>query len=93
MDLNLLHGSQLDWILWLAVGAVVGLLKSALVRRTSWTAALLDMSLGIAGAVPAGWFLVPISSTADPKGLHVAGLVGALFGAFVLVALSEVVRP
>jgi len=53
--------------------------------------ALLDMSLGIAGAVPAGWFLLPISNTADPDRIHIAGLVGALLGAFVLVALSEVV--
>lgn len=86
-------GSTLDWILWLAIGVGVGLLKCTLLRRQASKLVLLDLGAGVGGAVLAGWFLMPISSAADPDSIHIAGLVGALFGASMLVALSVIARP
>ena len=82
------HGFMLDWILWLAIGAGVGLVKCVLLRRKTLVQVLLDVGIGISGAVLAGWFLLPVSSTADPDSIHVAGSVGALFGAAMLIFVS-----
>ena len=86
------HSAALDWILWVAIGAGVGLIECVLLGRKAWPKMLLDVALGVVGAVVAGWFLLPISGTADPDSIHIAGLVGALFGAFMTVALAVAVR-
>ena len=85
-------GSVLDWILWLVIGAGVGLIECILLRRKTLKRVLLDVGLGVGGAVLAGWFVLPISSAPDPNSIHIAGLVGALFGASMLVALSVAAR-
>jgi uncharacterized membrane protein YeaQ/YmgE (transglycosylase-associated protein family) len=79
--------------LWVAIGAFVGLLVSLAVRGPRLRSALLDALVGVAGAVPCGWFLLPISGSTDPASVHVSGLVGAFFGSAALVALIEIVRP
>ncbi len=79
--------------LWIAIGAFVGLLVGLLTRGPRWKSALLDATVGVFGAVPCGWFLLPISGRTDPNGVHISGLVGALFGSAAVVALSEMLRP
>jgi len=79
--------------LWVSIGAVVGLLFSLLGRGAQWKSALFDAIVGVAGAVPSGWFLLPMSATTDPRSVHVSGLVGACVGATALVAIGEIIRP
>jgi uncharacterized membrane protein YeaQ/YmgE (transglycosylase-associated protein family) len=79
--------------LWVAIGAIVGLLVGLVTRGLRWGSALLDSVIGIAGAVPLGWFLLPMSGSVDTGGMHVSGLVGAFVGAAALVAFSEILRP
>ncbi len=90
--MRFLDGSSVDWFLWLAIGAVMGLLKTFARRQKSLRQRLLDVGAGIAGAVPAAWFMLPFSSVTDPDQLHLAGLTGALFGAFLLLAVLEAFR-
>jgi uncharacterized membrane protein YeaQ/YmgE (transglycosylase-associated protein family) len=79
--------------MWVAIGAIVGLLVGLLTRGLRWGSAFLDCLIGIAGAVPLGWFLLPMSGSTETGAVHVSGLVGAFVGAAALVALSEILRP
>jgi uncharacterized membrane protein YeaQ/YmgE (transglycosylase-associated protein family) len=78
---------------WIAVGAFVGLLVGLLTRGLKWKSALFDGAVGVAGAVPCGWFLLPMSGNLDPGSVQLSGLLGALLGSAVLVAVSEIARP
>ena len=78
---------------WLAIGVLAGLLRSAITKGATWKTAVLDASLGVVGAVPWAWFLLPLSGTTDPRSVHVSGLVGALLGAVALLAVGEIFRP
>jgi uncharacterized membrane protein YeaQ/YmgE (transglycosylase-associated protein family) len=79
--------------LWVTIGALVGGLVGLLVRGPRWKSAFLDAVIGVVGAIPCGWFLLPISGSVDPLRAHASGLVGAFIGAAALVAASEILRP
>jgi uncharacterized membrane protein YeaQ/YmgE (transglycosylase-associated protein family) len=86
-----LFGPGMNLALWVGIGAFVGLIVGLATR--GWTSMLLDALIGIAGAIPLGWFLMPMSSGTDPASIQLAGLVGAFVGASALVAFAEIVRP
>jgi uncharacterized membrane protein YeaQ/YmgE (transglycosylase-associated protein family) len=79
--------------IWIAIGAIIGGLVGLLSRGLQWRSTLVDAAVGVAGAVSLGWFLLPMSASADPNNVSVSGLVGAFVGAAALVALSEIIRP
>lgn len=74
----------------IAIGAVMGLKSALLTKTEGWIAFLVDVGIGIAGAVPAAWFLEPLGSGQHPNRPE---LVGALLGALVLLALAKLVAP
>jgi uncharacterized membrane protein YeaQ/YmgE (transglycosylase-associated protein family) len=81
----------MNLVLWVGIGAFVGLLVALATR--GWASTLVDALIGIAGAVPLGWFLLPMGSGTDPAGIELSGLLGAFVGATALVALAEIIRP
>ncbi len=76
-----------------SVGCFTGLVFTILARSGGMKRASLDAVLGAVGGLSMAWFITPISENAhDPDSLNVAALVGALMGAFILVAVVNAAR-
>jgi uncharacterized membrane protein YeaQ/YmgE (transglycosylase-associated protein family) len=81
-------------LVWLILGGVVGWLASLVMRTDARQGILLNIVIGIAGAMIGGWVLSPILGVA-PLGqdnFSVPGLVVALLGAVVLLGVINLIR-
>ncbi len=50
----------MNFLIYLATGAVVGLIASRLMQTNSWQGLLIDITEGIVGAFLAGYFVNPL---------------------------------
>jgi uncharacterized membrane protein YeaQ/YmgE (transglycosylase-associated protein family) len=80
--------------IWLAVGALIGLVAGLLMRNSDDQSVFVNVLVGILGALIAGWFVAPFFGlhAGDPKVLDFSALSVALVGAVVALALLSVVR-
>ena len=80
--------------IWLAVGALIGLVAGLLMRNSDDQSVFVNVLVGILGALIAGWFVVPFFGlhAGDPKVLDFSALSVALVGAVIALALLSVVR-
>lgn len=79
-------------IVWLLVGGVVGWLAGLLMKRRDGV--LLDMAIGIVGALLGGWFIAPWvgANTIDQGSFTLPSLLVSLAGAVLLLALVNLGR-
>jgi uncharacterized membrane protein YeaQ/YmgE (transglycosylase-associated protein family) len=75
----------MSFIAWIVLGLVAGFIASKLVNK-SGEGMLLDIVLGIVGAVVGGW-LFNVFGMAGVTGLNVYSLVVAVIGAAVFLVL------
>lgn len=77
-----------DLIWWVVVGLIAGWAAGKIMRGGGY-GAIVDILLGIVGAVVGGWLLGAL-------GIHAGGLVGtiivAIIGAMFLIWLSRVLK-
>ena len=78
-------------ILWLIAGAFIGWLASRIMGTSSQQGLLLDIVVGIVGAVLAGWFLTPLFgiSTINQSNFSLPALLVSLLGAIILLAIVK----
>jgi len=78
-------------IIWLIAGAFIGWLASRIMGTSSQQGLLLDIVVGIVGAVLAGWFLTPLFgiSTINQSNFSLPALLVSLLGAIVLLAIVK----
>jgi uncharacterized membrane protein YeaQ/YmgE (transglycosylase-associated protein family) len=81
-------------IIWLVVGGLIGWLASIVMRTDGQQGILLNVVVGVAGAILGGWLLSPLvgASTINQSNFSVAGLLVSLVGAVVLLAVVNLVR-
>jgi uncharacterized membrane protein YeaQ/YmgE (transglycosylase-associated protein family) len=81
-------------IIWLAVGGLIGWMASLIVRTDARQGLLLNVVVGIVGAVLGGWFLSPFVgvSTINQGNFSLASLVVSLVGAVALLAIVNLIR-
>jgi uncharacterized membrane protein YeaQ/YmgE (transglycosylase-associated protein family) len=72
------------------IGILAGLLTALATKTASWVAWLVDVAIGIGGALPAAWFLAPLGTG---QSLNRAEIAGACFGAVFLLALATLIAP
>lgn len=84
----------MNFIIWLVVGGVLGWLASLLMRTDAQQGVLLNIVVGIVGAVLAGWFLSPLVGipTINQGVFSLGSLLISLVGAVVLLAIVNLVR-
>jgi uncharacterized membrane protein YeaQ/YmgE (transglycosylase-associated protein family) len=80
--------------IWLAVGALIGLVAGLLARGEDDQGVFLNVVVGVVGALAAGWLVAPYFGlrAGDPKVLDFSALSVALVGAIIALALLSVVR-
>jgi uncharacterized membrane protein YeaQ/YmgE (transglycosylase-associated protein family) len=81
-------------LIWLVVGGVLGWLASLLMRTDAQQGVLLNIVVGIVGAVLAGWFISPLVGvpTINQGVFSLASLLVSLVGAVILLAIVNLVR-
>lgn len=81
-------------IIWLAVGGVLGWLASLLMRTDGQQGILLNVVVGIVGAMIGGFLLAPMlgTGTINSADFSLAGLGVSLLGSVILLAIVNLIR-
>jgi len=80
-------------VIWLIVGGIVGWLASLIMRTDGQQGILLNVVVGIVGAVLAGWLISPLVGVGTiNQGISIASIVVSLIGALILLAIVNLFR-
>jgi uncharacterized membrane protein YeaQ/YmgE (transglycosylase-associated protein family) len=81
-------------VIWLVIGGLIGWIASVIMRTDGQQGILLNVLVGVVGAVLGGWLLSPLVgvSTINQSNFNVAGLLVSLVGAVILLAIVNLVR-
>lgn len=81
-------------LVWLVVGGLVGWVASMLMNTDGQQGILMNVIVGIVGAVLGGWLLGGYfgASTINQGNFSLNALVVSLIGAVILIALLKLVR-
>jgi uncharacterized membrane protein YeaQ/YmgE (transglycosylase-associated protein family) len=84
----------INLIVWLIVGGVIGWIASIVMKTDAQQGIVLNVVVGIVGAMLGGWFLAPMfgTGTINQNNLSLASLVVSLLGAIILLAIVNLVR-
>jgi uncharacterized membrane protein YeaQ/YmgE (transglycosylase-associated protein family) len=84
----------MNLIIWLIVGGLVGWIASMIMRTDAQQGVILNVVVGIIGALLGGWLLAPMlgTGTINSNDFSVAGLLVSLLGAIILLAIVNLVR-
>jgi uncharacterized membrane protein YeaQ/YmgE (transglycosylase-associated protein family) len=79
---------MLDFVLWIILGALAGWIASMIMRTDAEMGALANIVVGIIGAFIGG-FVVRAFTGSTPDGLSIPGLLTAILGAVILLAIVK----
>jgi uncharacterized membrane protein YeaQ/YmgE (transglycosylase-associated protein family) len=84
----------MNFIIWLIVGGLIGWVASMIMRTDAQQGVLLNVVVGIIGAMLGGWFLAPMfgTGTINQNDFSLAGLGVSLLGAIILLAIVNLFR-
>ena len=85
---------MMNVIVWLAVGGVIGWLASLVMKTDNQQGLLLNVVVGIAGAVLAGWVISPLvgAGTINQANFSPTSLIVSFVGAVILLAIVNLFR-
>ena len=83
----------MNTVIWLVVGGMIGWLASLVMGTDNRQGIILNVVVGIVGAVLGGWFLSGIFgvSTINQGDFSLNGLLVSFLGAVILLALAKLV--
>jgi len=84
----------MNFIIWLIAGALVGWVASRIMKTSGRQGLIIDIVVGIVGALLAGYFLSPLLgvSTINQGNFSIPALLISLAGAVILLFLVRLVR-
>jgi len=84
----------MSFIIWLIVGGIIGWVASMIMKTDAQQGMILNVVVGIIGALLGGWLLAPLlgTGTINQNDFSVAGLLVSLLGAIILLAIVNFVR-
>jgi len=84
----------MNLIIWLVVGGLIGWVASMIMRTDAQQGVILNIVVGIIGALLGGWLLAPMlgTGTINSNDFSVAGLLVSLLGAVILLAIVNLLR-
>lgn len=84
----------MNFIIWLIVGGLIGWVASMIMRTNAQQGVILNVVVGVIGALLGGWLLAPMlgTGTINSNDFSVAGLGVSLLGAIILLAIVNLVR-
>jgi uncharacterized membrane protein YeaQ/YmgE (transglycosylase-associated protein family) len=84
----------MNLIIWLVIGGLLGWVASILMRTDAQQGILLNVIVGIVGALLGGWFISPLVGvpTINQGAFSLGALLVSLVGAVILLAIVNLVR-
>jgi uncharacterized membrane protein YeaQ/YmgE (transglycosylase-associated protein family) len=84
----------MNFIIWLVVGGLIGWVASMVMKTDGQQGIVLNVVVGIVGALLGGWLLSPLfgAGTINQNDFSIAGLAVSLLGAIILLAIVNLVR-
>lgn len=84
----------MNFLIWLVVGGVIGWLASMLMKTNDQQGIVLNVIVGIVGAMLAGWLISPLVGvgTINQDNFSIAGLLVSFVGAAILLAIVNLFR-
>jgi len=84
----------MNFIIWIVVGGIIGWLASLIMRTDAQQGPLLNIIVGIVGALIGGWLISPLvgAGTINQNDFSIGGLLVSLIGAVILLAIVNLVR-
>jgi uncharacterized membrane protein YeaQ/YmgE (transglycosylase-associated protein family) len=81
-------------IIWLIVGGLIGWVASIVMGTNKQQGVVLNVIVGIIGALLAGWFLSPLFgiTTINDGNFSLPALMVSLLGAILLLAIMSIFR-
>ena len=85
---------MINLIIWLVVGGLIGWIASMIMRTDAQQGVILNVVVGIIGAMLGGWLLAPLfgTGTIHQNDFSLAGLGVSLLGAIILLAIVNLIR-
>jgi uncharacterized membrane protein YeaQ/YmgE (transglycosylase-associated protein family) len=84
----------MNLIIWLVIGGLLGWVASIIMRTDAQQGVLLNVIVGIVGALLGGWFISPMVGvpTINQGAFSLGALLVSLVGAVILLAIVNLVR-
>ena len=84
----------MNFIIWLVVGGIIGWLASMVMKTDGQQGIILNVVVGIVGAMLGGWLISPLlgAGTINQNDFSLAGLLVSFIGAIVLLAIVNLFR-
>jgi uncharacterized membrane protein YeaQ/YmgE (transglycosylase-associated protein family) len=84
----------MNFILWIIVGGIIGWIASIIMRTNAQQGLMLNILVGIIGALLAGFLLTPLFGvgTINQSNFSLPSLFLSLLGAVILLAVVNLVR-
>jgi uncharacterized membrane protein YeaQ/YmgE (transglycosylase-associated protein family) len=81
-------------IIWLIVGGIIGWLASLMMKTDGQQGIILNVVVGIVGAMLGGWLLSPLlgAGTINQSNFSLPALAVSFLGAVILLAIVNLVR-
>lgn len=85
---------MINFIIWIAVGGLVGWLASVVMKNNASQGILADVLVGIVGSFLAGYLVTPFvgGATINQGDFSLSGLVVSFLGAAILLAIVGLFR-
>lgn len=84
----------MNFIIWIVVGGIIGWLASLMMKTDAQQGLLLNVVVGIVGALLSGWIIAPLlgTGTINQNNFSIGALLASFLGAVVLLALVNLFR-
>ena len=84
----------MNFLIWLIVGGVIGWIASLVMKTDHQQGIILNIVVGIVGAMLGGWFISPLlgAPTINQDVFSMASLAVSLLGAILLLAIVNLFR-
>ena len=84
----------MNFIIWLIVGGVIGWLASLMMKTDGQQGIILNVVVGIVGAMLGGWLISPLVGvgTINQDSFSLPALVVSFIGASILLAVVNLIR-
>ncbi len=84
----------MNFIIWIVIGGLIGWAASIVMKTDAQQGVVLNVVVGIVGALVGGWLLSPLfgTGTINQNDFSLASLVVSLLGAIILLAIVNLLR-
>jgi uncharacterized membrane protein YeaQ/YmgE (transglycosylase-associated protein family) len=84
----------MNFIIWIVIGGILGWLASMVMKTDAQQGMILNVVVGVIGALLGGWLLAPLfgTGTINQNDFSIGSLLVSFLGAIILLAIVNLVR-